>query len=475
MKLLLTACLALPLGIGAFPGTASGPVPGPVSVAAQAVTRGCGGHPSDFDGDGRPDLAVAAPYDDRRAGSVTVLYGSGRQDRLTQDGAEPGDAFGSALAVGDFDGDGCADLAVGVSEEFAGARVPGADGNGVVEVFHGSPGGLAWKSGLALRRPSSDRFGASLAAGDFDGDGRDELAVGAPGHRTGGAVTVYWMKGRGPEQVTQGTRWVRQAAGVTDQWGATLAAGDFDGDGRDELAVGAPADSAPLDGQGSVTVLDVKAHAARRFTQATPGIAGAAEKWDGFGAALATGDFNGDGRDDLAVGVPGEGLSANQRAMDYGDGTVDVLYGSGGGLRAAGSEAWSQRSLTGVPRYYDRFGAALAAGDFNGDGNDDLAIGVPGERAVQVVRGGRPGGLTRRGDLLVKGEGRDFGAALAAVPARGGRFRPLSAGRPLDALVAAAPDQGLVLYAPGVRGSSLRLGRLRRLTEGTGLYGYAFG
>ncbi|MGW4411437.1 FG-GAP repeat domain-containing protein [Nonomuraea sp. NPDC004702] len=106
MNALLAVCLVAPL----------------VSGAAPAAAPGCGGHPLDFDGDGRADIAVAAPYDDSRAGSVTVMYGSGRTVKLTQPGAEPGDAFGSALAVGDFDGDRCADLAVGVSEEFAGKR-----------------------------------------------------------------------------------------------------------------------------------------------------------------------------------------------------------------------------------------------------------------------------------------------------------------------------------------------------------------
>ncbi|MGN9839938.1 FG-GAP and VCBS repeat-containing protein [Nonomuraea sp. H19] len=458
MNALLAVCLVLPLASGTAPTAA----------------RACGGHPLDFDGDARPDLAVAAPYDNTRAGSVTVMYGSGKQVKLTQDGAEPGDSFGSALAVGDFNGDKCADLAVGVSEEFTGERVPGGDGNGVVQLFNGSAHGLVPGRELVPAKPSSDRFGASLAAGDLDGDGRDELVVGAPSHRSGGAVTVYWMKGRKPYQFTQKTRWVRQAANVTDQWGASLVTGDFDGDGRDELVVGAPADTVKLDGQGSVTVIDVRRKRARQLTQSSPGIKGASEKWDGFGASLATGDFNGDGRADLAIGVPGEGLSKNQRAMDYGDGTVDVLYGTRGGLSTYRSEAWSQNTLEGKPRYYDRFGASLAAGDFNGDGRDELAIGVPGEKAVQVLAGRASGGLTRVGNLLVKGKGRDFGASLAALPLSE-RYRPLAKRRPLYGLVVAAPDQGLVMYAPGQRRSGLRLGKIRRLSTGTGLYGYTFG
>ena len=108
-----------------------------------------------------------------------------------------------------------------------------------------------------------------------------------------------------------------------------LATGDFNGDGRAEVAVGTPADTILKNGgQGSVTVLDVRGKKASLLTQDSPSIAGLGEAWDSFGAALATGDFNADGRDDLAIGVPGEGLTDNQRAMDYGDGTVDVVYGS---------------------------------------------------------------------------------------------------------------------------------------------------
>ncbi|MET8049930.1 FG-GAP repeat protein [Streptosporangium sp. NPDC005286] len=441
-----------------------------------SMANACSGVPSDFDGDGRADLAVAAPYTrsggHARAGAVTVLYDMRTARRLTQDDpgvpgeSETGDAFGSALATGDFDGDRCADLAVGVSEKDRSR--PGADGDGVVLLFHGSPDGLrpgrVIDAGDLGHERDSGRFGAALAAGDLDGDGDDELVIGAPG-LGGGAVGVYGFSGREPYMITQRTGWVGQPEKETDQFGAVLATGDFDGDGRAEVAVGAPADTVLKNGQGSVTVLDVRRRKATLLTQDSPGISGRAEAWDFFGEALASGDFNADGHADLAIGVPGEGLTENQRAMDYGDGTVHVVYGSRAGLRTAVSETWSQRSLKGEPRYFDRFGAALAAGDLNGDGDDELAIGVPGENAVQVLAGTRSGGLTKNNNLLITGEGGDFGGALAMVAGRG--------------LVIAAPGDGKLTLLrgtvrkgpyPGIRPSTART--LATAAKGT-LFGYA--
>ncbi|GAA3805174.1 hypothetical protein GCM10022226_26380 [Sphaerisporangium flaviroseum] len=374
---------------------------------------------------GTPGLVVAAPYDtvdgQTRAGTVTLFRGDQKQAVLSQgaggvtDAPERGDSFGSAVAAGDFNRDGCADLAIGASEEFAGTPVPdGADGNGLVHLMYGTAHGLTPAGTLTVTRlgrsRDTDRFGAALAAGDLDGDGDDELVVGIPGLSEGGGVGIFGLKGRKPSGkgtlITQATSWVAQDHSETDQFGAAVAVGDFDGDGKAELAVGAPGDTVgTTSGGGSVTIADPRARQAGVYTQNSPGVPGEAEKWDSLGATLAAGDFDRDGRDDLAVGVPGEGLDTFQDGPMYGNGGVHVLYGTGRGLTAIGGEFWS-RETKGIGRKSlntDRLGSALAAGDLNGDGDAELAIGVPGGNMVLVLAGTRRGGLTARHHTIVKG------------------------------------------------------------------------
>jgi len=122
------------------------------------------------------------------------------------------------------------------------------------------------------------------------------------------------------------------------------------------------------------------------WDQDKEGIRGGSEEGDQFGCALASGDFNGDNAADLAVGVPYEDVRTTSNA-----GLVNVLYGSHDGLSAVGNQFWNQGSpgIAGSPEAYDRFGRALAAGDFNGDGFDDLAIGVPGESIGTTKKSGR--------------------------------------------------------------------------------------
>ena len=277
---------------------------------------------------------------------------------------------------------------------------------------------------------------------DFNADGRSDLPVGTPGEGHSGAAEagmLYVFRGRsvGLDPQTAGRRWqgrngLAQTPENGDHFGEALACGDFNGDGYGDLAVGVPGEN--LLGEVDVGVVHVIYGSAVGLTndddqvwhQDKPGVDNLTENGDEFGAALASGDFDRDGFDDLAIGIPGEAIGPRDDA-----GGVAVLYGSGGGLSSSGDD-WLHQDAPGVKgtaEAGDRFGAALAAGDFNGDGADDLAVGVPGETLSGVKAGfvqvfpGAAGGLTKQDDTWHRGKpgvagdllaGDQFGASLAS-------------------------------------------------------------
>jgi hypothetical protein len=169
-----------------------------------------------------------------------------------------------------------------------------------------------------------------------------------------------------------------------DEFAHSLAAGDFDGDGVDDLATGIPFDdnAGALQPNSGIVVVRYGVSgrglaggvAGQTLSQIFGGSPDPAEQNDQFGRALAAGDFDGDGFDDLAVGVPDESID-----QGAGEGAVQVYYGSAGGLELGGVQLFSEDSdgVPGETSAQDRFGWALAVADFDGDGRDDLAVGVP--------------------------------------------------------------------------------------------------
>ena len=194
----------------------------------------------------------------------------------------------------------------------------------------------------------------------------------------------------------------------------TLA--DVNGDGFDDLAVGAPEeDVGTLINAGAVNALYGSATGLQAsgdlFMQGSGGVAGSLEAGDRFGAAIAKGDFDADGFLDVAVGAPGEDVGAVNAA-----GAVNILAGSAGGL--SGGPLFTQDN----PEPVDQFGAVLAAGDYNGDGFFDLAVGAPDETvgtrllagAVSVFEAsGGPGGVVAPGPVFTQGGGGLGGTAEA--------------------------------------------------------------
>ena len=312
---------------------------------------------------------------------------------------------------------------------------------------------------------------------DFDGDGRDDQALGVPGESIAGvadmgAVSVIYgtaggLAAGGDQLWHQGVTNVEGAPEPGDILGTALACGDFDDDGFGDLAMGGPGEDITGDANaGVVNVLygtggGLSAAGDQAWSQDSTSIDGTADSGDRFGSALATGDFDDDGFDDLAIGAPAEDSLA---------GSINVIYGSARGLTAAGDERLHQDTSgigSAVAENGDRFGEALAAGDFDRDGTDDLAIGMPGEDvgsvgqagAVMVLRGSASG-LSTVGDKVwtqdtasVQGvaEARDrFGSALAAADFDRDRRDDLAIGVPSEEVAGRAFAGAVnVLYGAG--------------------------
>jgi phosphodiesterase/alkaline phosphatase D-like protein len=349
----------------------------------------------DYTGDSVADLAIGMPagslFGGPRAGLLYPFQGSaagptqGRMSIYLQDDSGgnpvPGDDFGDAIAVGDFDDDGFADVVVAAPNKVPDGKTVHA---GVLFRFHSEEFFLSGQGPLVEEQagaPSAegDEFGRALAAGDFNGDGFVDLAAGAPGrtiggHADAGAVLLFpgSVTGLGAGSVLTDAAF-SQTLQDGDRFGAALVTGDFNGDGRTDLAVGIPGKKiGTADNAGVVGVLYGSAAGlvpGPRLSQEAD--LQTSEADDGFGSAIAAGDLDHDGRDDLIVGTPGEDQSGVVDA-----GMICPFLGLIGTFM---QRPCLREDGAGVPlETMGRFGTAVAAGDLDGDGRADVAVGVPG-------------------------------------------------------------------------------------------------
>ncbi len=379
---------------------------------------------ADFNGDGRDDLAIGVPGEDNGAGMVQVLYGSATgltstgsqswtQTVLGTDSSEAGDNFGASLASGDYNNDGRADLAVGVPGEDIGSAIDA----GSVHFILGSATGLTGAGDYVLHQDTNrvrdiaetgDLFGTSLAAGDWDNDGFIDLGVGVPGQDIpgkvdAGGVHIFYGGGQGikppgNQTFNLDTPLMNGTAFAGDQYGSALAAGDFNGDGRDDLAIGIPYAEDGIDLDEGRVGVMYGSSNGLSQTGSEFRADSAAEGTE-MGRALAIGDFNGDGRDDLVAGAPGS----------FQGGYIVIFHGSATTL---GFGDWMAQSDFGFSSAAgDEFGAALSASHFNNDGFGDIAIGIPFEEtgapnnagAVILAMGSATGISTTGSSKLTQG------------------------------------------------------------------------
>jgi hypothetical protein len=349
-------------GPGTTPATTLTGTDGPSYFGAAVASAG------DVNGDGYADLIVGAPnypgvpWQGPNAGRAYVFLGgpTGLSTSPTTLVAPSGDsgAFGASVAyAGDVNGDGYADVAIS-------AVATGHD-TGTVYVYLGGASGLATAPTIAIAGPDGPnaRFGVAVSGvGDVDDDGYGDLAIGAPRWAGQPAGHVYLYTGLA-SGVALAPVAIAGSATAGDNFGSAIAADDFDGDGRADLAVGAPGETS----QWGATY--VFAGVASGFAP-TPSITYPGPYESNAGQSVASaGDVDGDGYADLIVGLPSFMFSP----PDFPIGAADIYLGSASGLGATPAVELA----LGLGND-SAFGISVAgAGDVDGDGHADVVVGAP--------------------------------------------------------------------------------------------------
>ena len=313
---------------------------------------------ADFDGDGDDDLAVGATDYNSQQGRVYIFYNDGEYTAAADSAdniitGEAGSSFGWTLSAGDMDGDSDIDLIVGGYQY--------STGQGKVYIFNndGSYPTAATSADVSIlgEDVTSYNFSMKLATGDLDSDGDIDLAVGAPNYSTDtGRVYLFYQDGSWPADAGSADITIDGEANSAFGGGAVVA-GDFNANGKTDLAVGA---SEYNSNQGRAYIFNNDGTWPTDAASADNIITGEAVS-NTFGVSMTAGDLNGNGKTDLVVGADTYNGGQGRVYVFENDGT----YPAG----AAGADA----IFTG--QVGDAFGVAVAVSDLNADNKIDLAVG----------------------------------------------------------------------------------------------------
>jgi len=373
-------------GIGAA-WVVRGPVTGTVQLPQQAIARLWGADGSgqagaavaragDTDGDGVDELLIGAWLAEGGAGAVSLLQGPVQADLQLTDapwrvvGASPGDRLGYSLcAAGDPDGDGFDDLLIGATGWSSGPEWTGA-----AWLLRGGPDGpQALDEGTLIFGTHERDFAGSAVAGpgDVDGDGLDDIAVGARGEDSGGGAFLFLDAIDSPRGL-DGAEGQLRGEESYDYAGWSIAGpGDVDGDGYRDLLVGAYGVEDWMDAAGEAYLLLGRGREAwvsvQSLAEADASYEGERPQDHAGWAVAGPGDVDGDGRPDLLVAAPGGDLGEDD------SGTVYLILEPG-----AGGQDLDEAALRLHGEAGDAAGGALApSGDHDGDGLPDLLLGLP--------------------------------------------------------------------------------------------------
>lgn len=330
----------------------------------------------DVDGDGLGDVLVGAYKDGlagTEAGAVFLtsggFSGSAALDdaRLILTGAVASDWAGySVAALGDATGDGVDDVLVGAPyEDSAGSKSGAAY---VVSTSHTGTRSLSSAEATFYGEVSLDRAGTALGTvGDLDGDGIDDLGIGAwgdstVGSRSGAAYLIFGPVSGAQSLSTADAKWRGVTAGNRAGWSIS-GGGDLDGDGADDALIGAPY-------AGKAYVVGAEGTGTNSLSTAKITFVGAESSGRAGTTVAAGGDFDGDGYADALIGATGDDVHGIE------SGSVYVVAGP----HAASVDLDEAEGVLSGNTSRDTAGSSLAGnGDVNGDGRSDVLIGAPGD------------------------------------------------------------------------------------------------